>query len=304
MKLFQVRQCDIIGLFQAVGIRVRRYIVKKLKVRSLAVFFTACLMAGSSLWAQNAPAAKPYSLKDLNEQLVLATLWVQTSAEYRALCQQAYNAARIMLDKDLAEVKTDKKRIIIVDGDETTIQANEYEAYMIGKDLEYPTHWYDWVAGASGKAIPGAVEFLNYAASKGVETYYVTNRKIDLEYQGTLDNLKKLGYPFVDTEHVIYRQKGANDDKQPRQLALEEKHHLVLYVGDNLEDFPIDIFQKPIDERYRISDTHKDEWGKRYIVLPNPMYGAWEKAIKGNKKGLAAEEQDKLRKALLRQWKP
>ena len=278
--------------------------MKKCKVLYSAVFFAACLTVGFPVQAQTIPVEKPYSLKDLNEQLVMATLWVQTSAEYRALCQQAYNMARMMLDKDLAEVKTDKKRIVIVDGDETTIQANEYEAYMIGKDLEYPSQWYDWVASASGKAIPGAVEFLTYAASKGVETYYVTNRKVDLEYQGTLDNLKKLGYPSVDAEHVVYRQKGASDDKQPRQMALEEKYHLVAYVGDNLEDYPISIYQKPIEERYRISDAHKDEWGKRFIVLPNPMYGAWEKAIKDNKKGVPAEEQNKLRKALLRQWKP
>jgi len=59
---------------------------------------------------------------------------------------------------------------------------------------------------------------LNYAASKGVETYYFINRNIDSEYQGTLDNYKKLGFPFSDTEHVMYRQKGMSDDKQPRQL--------------------------------------------------------------------------------------
>ena len=279
-----------------------------LKFLSFFLLLMACLMAIDPacphVSAQSAPSKKAYTLKDLNEQLVMATLWVQVSAEYRALCLQAYNFARMTLDKDLAEVKTDKKRIIIVDTDDTTIQANEYEAYVIGKDLEYPSQWSNWVATAIGKAVPGAVEFLNYAASKGVEPYYVTNRKIDMEYQGTLDNLKKLGYPFVDTEHVIYRQKGANDDKQPRQLALEDKYHLVVYVGDNLEDFPIGIFQKSIDERYRISDAHKDEWGKRFIVLPNPMYGAWEKAIKDNKKGVPAEEQNKLRKALLRQWKP
>jgi len=63
------------------------------------------------------------------------------------------------VEKDLVDVKTDKKRIVIVDADDTTIQANEYEAYIIGQDVEYPTAWQDWVATASGKAIPGAVEF-------------------------------------------------------------------------------------------------------------------------------------------------
>ena len=272
--------------------------MRKSSIRRCAALFILCLLAVPTA------AENKYTLKDLNEQLVMATLYVQTSAEYRALCVQAYNVARMMLDKDLAEVKTDKKRIVIVDGDETTIQANEYEAAVIGKDMEYPSQWYDWVAGASGKAIPGAVEFLNYAASKGVETYYVTNRKIDKEYQGTLDNLKKLGYPYVDTEHVIYRQVGMNDDKQARQLALEAKYHLALYVGDNLDDFPANFYEKSIEERFKIADAVKDQFGKRFIVLPNPMYGSWERAIKNFKKGLSADEQDKQRKALLRKWAP
>jgi 5'-nucleotidase (lipoprotein e(P4) family) len=279
-----------------------------LKFLSFFLLLMACLMAIDPacphVSAQSAPSKKAYTLKDLNEQLVMATLWVQVSAEYRALCLQAYNFARMTLDKDLAEVKTDKKRIIIVDTDDTTIQANEYEAYVIGKDLEYPSQWSNWVATAIGKAVPGAVEFLNYAASKGVEPYYVTNRKIDQEYQGTLDNYKKLGCPFVDTEHVMCRQKGANGDKQARQIALEEKYHLVLYVGDNIEDFPVNIYGKSIEERYRIVESVKDEFGKRFIMLPNPMYGSWENAVKNFKKDLPAEEQNRLRKALLRQWRP
>ena len=273
-----------------------------------AGLLAASLMAVGSACAQGAapgaPSGKPYSLRDLNEQLVMATLWVQTSAEYRALCLQAYNAAKTMLDQDLSEVKTDKKRIIIVDGDETTIQTNAYQAYLSNHDLEYPSRWRDWVAAAGGAAVPGAVEFLNYAAARGVETYYVTNRKIGPEHQGTLDNLKKLGYPFVDSEHVSYRPQGADDDKQPRQLALEDKHHVVLYVGDNLDDYPANFFKKPIAERYRIAESLREEWGRRYIVLPNPMYGAWDNAIKDYQPGLPAEKQNRLRKSLLRQWQP
>src|SRR5208283_4552721 len=77
------------------------------------VLLAACGHADTQ--AAAAPAPK-YTLADLNEQLVLATLWVQTSSEYRALCYQAYNLAKMLVDQDLAQVKTDKKRIIIVDG--------------------------------------------------------------------------------------------------------------------------------------------------------------------------------------------
>lgn len=254
--------------------------------------------------APAAAAAQPqYTLKDLNEQLVMATLWVQTSVEYKALCQQVYNWVKVLVDKDLAEVKTDKKRIIIVDGDETTIQANTYEAFVIDKDQEYPTGWYEWVASATGEPIPGAVEGLNYAASKGVETYYVTNRKIDKEFQGTLDNLKKFGFPNVDAEHVVYRQVGQPDDKLQRQLDLEKKHHLVVYVGDDFNDFPLGTHKKSLDERSKAFAESKDKWGSRYLMLPNPMYGSWEKTLKNNQTPMPADEQNKMRRQYLRKWK-
>lgn len=35
---------------------------------------------------------------DLKEQLVMATLWIQTSAEFRALCYQSFNLAKMNLD--------------------------------------------------------------------------------------------------------------------------------------------------------------------------------------------------------------
>lgn len=247
---------------------------------------------------------KEYSLRDLNEQLIMATLWVQTSAEYQALCRQTYNAVRIALDKDLAEVKTDKKRIIILDGDETTLQANLYEAFIIDQNKEYPEGWYEWVADAKSAPIPGAAELLNYAASKGVEPYYVTNRKIDKEYQGTLDDLKKNGFPFPDAEHVVYRQVGQPDNKLQRQQDLAAKYHVVAYVGDDLNDFPLGTHGKTLEERNKAMEAVKDDWGRKYFMLPNPLYGSWEKTLKNNKVGLPAAEQNQIRRAYLRKWEP
>jgi hypothetical protein len=43
-----------------------------------------------------------YNTKDLNEQSVLGINWVQTSAEYRALCYQSFNLSKMNLDAFLA----------------------------------------------------------------------------------------------------------------------------------------------------------------------------------------------------------
>jgi predicted secreted acid phosphatase len=50
-------------------------------------------------------------------------------------------------------------------------------------------------------------------------------------------------------------------------------------IGDNLDDFS-DVFENaPIAQRYAETEKVRDLWGKRFIVLPNAIYGSWEKAI-------------------------
>jgi len=82
--------------------------------------------------------AQDYSLKDLNEQLVMGTLWYQKSAEMRALAYQAFNLAKLIFDLDLQKGASDKKRAVIVDVDETVLDNSPYEAGLIGIDTGYP----------------------------------------------------------------------------------------------------------------------------------------------------------------------
>ena len=69
-----------------------------------------------------------YTAKDLNEQLVLATLWMQTAAEYKALCYQAYSLGKMLIDKKLTEGISVKPLAIVVDCDEAIIDNSVYEA--------------------------------------------------------------------------------------------------------------------------------------------------------------------------------
>jgi len=49
---------------------------------ALALF---AILPGYLAFADDTPQA-PYTVKDLNEQMVMGLAWVQTSAEYRELC--------------------------------------------------------------------------------------------------------------------------------------------------------------------------------------------------------------------------
>src|SRR5206468_782645 len=77
-----------------------------------------------------------------------------------------------------------------------------YQAWMTLKGTSFdPKTWNAYVNTVTSQPIPGAVEFANYAASKGVKVFYVSNRTAE-EEPATRKNLEKLGFPMggdVDT---------------------------------------------------------------------------------------------------------
>ena len=101
------------------------------------------------------------------ENEVLAILWQQSSGEHRALCYQAYALARMLLDRDLHNHRLRMRRAIIVDLDETVWDTSSYEAMNVKLKRAYPEGWNEWMNSARATALPGAVEFLNYANSRG-----------------------------------------------------------------------------------------------------------------------------------------
>jgi 5'-nucleotidase (lipoprotein e(P4) family) len=226
-----------------------------------------------------------------NAYQIGATLWMQKSAEYRSLAYQAFNLARWQLDADLDKrnvkklPKAERKRprAIIVDIDETVLDNSPAQAAGIRTQTPFNSKdWTTWVEMRKAKAIPGAVEFLNYATSKGVKVFYISNRD-EAHKQATIDNLKAVGFHDISANNVLLRQKdakGANiSTKTPRREHVAASYRVVLVMGDNLDDFS-DVFeQKSVANRFAETDKIKTEWGKRWIVLPNAMYGTWENAI-------------------------
>jgi len=221
-----------------------------------------------------------------NAYQIGAILYQQRSGEYRALAYQAYNIARLRLDQDLDKKnvkrlpKTERKRprAIVVDIDETVLNnsaSNAYEAkYNI--PFNYPD-WYAWGEKREAKAVPGAVDFLNYAVSKGVKIFYISNRD-DVQGQATIDNLRKVVFNDVSADNVWLRVNKVST-KEPRRLAVAAKYRIVMLMGDNLDDFSGVFENKPTAERFAEVDKARDLFGKRFIALPNAMYGTWENAI-------------------------
>ena len=225
---------------------------------------------------------------------LLSTRWVQTSAEYTALALQAYALARRQLAQALADstwtaypAQADASDLarrppaVIVDVDETVLDNSPYQAWLVTTGRSFsPESWARWVRAAQAEPVPGAVAFVQEALRHGVQVFYVTNRTADLE-AATRRNLQAVGFPLPDTLDVILtrgeRPEWASSDKEPRRALLGRHYRILLQIGDQLGDFVSE--PETSTEAWRaLVLRHRTWWGTRWIVLPNPQYGAWQRA--------------------------
>ncbi len=243
--------------------------------------------------APRAEAPDTMAASDLAAHPTLfATLWQQTSAEYRAAAWQAYDEAREILPIALADSGwtaaveqeggdySGLPPAIVLDIDETVLDNSPQQARTIlaGGSFD-PEAWGAWVNEARAPAVPGAREFLAFADSLGVAVFYITNRDQPLE-EATRRNLQAEGLPLdpeVDTVLSRGEREGWGSDKTSRRAAIAERYRIVLLVGDDFNDFVSARF--PREERARLVEQYGDRWGDRWIMLPNPVYGSWEGAL-------------------------
>ncbi|HJT66788.1 MAG TPA: 5'-nucleotidase, lipoprotein e(P4) family [Pyrinomonadaceae bacterium] len=270
-------------------------------VRSLVL--TCLLFAPAGLLAQTpGPSMSRQTGPDLEYQ-VGSILWTQTSAEYRALAYQAFDLAKLRLDQALAKQKSGraargaKPMAIIVDVDETVLDNSRFQAELILRGVGYtPQAWQAWCDRAEAGAVPGAAEFLNYAAQRGVQTFYITNRR-QPEKAGTMTNLKNAGFPGVTEDTVMIRE-NASASKETRREKVRARYRVVMLVGDNLNDFSDNFSGKSIADRKAEVDRERAAFGSEYIVIPNPMYGDWESAVYGNQPLSESDRRTRRRETL------
>ena len=85
--------------------------------------------------------------------------------------------------------------------------------------------------------------------------------------------------------------KDKTSDKTARRNKVLETHNILMLLGDNLGDF--DHFFDIHDEAVRDQGVVRfaEEFGRRFIVLPNPNYGTWESAMDDGYIGLTEKDQ-------------
>lgn len=223
-----------------------------------------------------------------------ATLWVQTSAEYRAVTRSVYKAAldhlpALVADSARSAVLEQESGFeelpsaVILDVDETVLDNSPYQARLLVNGGSYDSDtWAAWVDERAARAVPGAIEFTNGASDLGITVFYVTNRRAAQE-QATRDNLAALGFPLrSDIDVILMRGEEPEWDgpKSGRRRVVASTHRVLMLVGDDLNDF-IDVEGLAIRERDQVEQRYGEYWGDRWRMIPNPTYGSWERALFG-----------------------
>ncbi len=259
-------------------------------VLGFLLLLTACTTA------RNTQQARPATATVVDGKL-FTSVFQYRAAEYKALCFQAYNLASLRL-ADAVRTETARPYAIITDIDETVLDNSRYQIDQVlqGKDYEAAS-WAAWTAQGIADTVPGAPAFLRYAASLGVQVFYITNRD-EKERTGTLANLQRYGLPNADNEHLILRQ-GASS-KEDRRRKLMERYNIALFIGDNLGDFNFAWDKKAPAERDAAVRQQADRFGSRYIIIPNPVYGDWEGALYQYRNDWTPAQKDSILRAALR----
>ncbi|MCI5119132.1 MAG: 5'-nucleotidase, partial [Candidatus Electrothrix sp. LOE1_4_5] len=188
---------------------------------------------------------------------------------------------------------------VIVDVDETLLDNSPLAARLILAEKEYdPQLWLEWVKESSAAPMPGAVSFIRFAKEKGVAVFYVTNRKIKNE---TVRNIKNVIDPDVQPEQVLCKEERPEwgSDKTSRRAFLAEKFRILLLIGDDYNDFSFLDKSSP-EERINKAVNQKKYWGRKWILISNPVHGSWKTALYGHDYSLTGEEKLKRKYQLLR----
>ncbi len=277
--------------------------------RLLAVFATATLLAGCATTPPQPgiPTTAPPSAATPNtvvtpaaDDNLNAVAWTQTAIEHDLIYVQTYRDARSQLltalhdphwdalgKSDRITPLTHLQPAVILDIDETVLDNSPYQARVVKSGGEFnEADWAAWCKEQNARALPGAVEFTQFAARHGIAVIYISNRARDLD-QATLANLRTVGFPvngpdvFLGLGTVLAGCAPAGTDKGCRRQLVGQHYRVLMQFGDQIGDF-INVTRNTATGRREAVAAYLPWIGTRWFVLPNPTYGSWEPALFNN----------------------
>jgi len=288
---------------------------------TLARIALASLLAGCAHAPEKsatAPVPPPPSGPAANDNLN-AVAWTQTAIEHDLIYSEVYRVAGEKLRAALddrnwdALPKRDRKQpvtptlkpAVIVDIDETVLDNSPYQARLVANGKAYDEFtWSEWCREERAKPLPGALEFAQGAAKRGVTVFYLSNRAQDLN-AATIGNLRADGFPvendgvFLGLGTIVDGCEQIGTEKGCRRALVGRTHRVLMQFGDQIGDF-VDVDANTPDGRRAAIEPYLGWIGERWFVLPNPTYGAWEPALFNNDWARPAAERRKAKMEALR----
>jgi 5'-nucleotidase (lipoprotein e(P4) family) len=263
-------------------------------MRRVWIYAAVCLSA-------SAAHAQDTGLEQLN-----ATLWMQTSPEYKANTEQVYRLAMERIANPapgtaaLEQVGAPPEQLarlptaVVLDLDETVLDNTVYQARLIRDKAIYDTKtWGEWVMAGQAEAVPGAREFIAAARRLGHTVFYVSNRDCTTPAAtatdpcpaktATMRNLLALGIDQkAEPDRMLLRgERPEWASKTQRRAFIATNYRIIALVGDDLGDF--------VDPKVFAGDRDRMDWrfGVNWFVLPNPIYGSWNNRFENHASRMA-----------------
>ncbi len=241
----------------------------------------ACRSAGPAAppvapGARGAAGKSTVPLPAVTAVIPSAIRWSRDSAEHEALFLEVYRAATARVERASA-TRVAGRWAVVLDADETVIDNSAYQLERARLGLPFdPASWRAWTARREAGPLPGARSFLTRVHELGGRVAIVTNRTT-IECPDTEAVFRANALPY---DVMLCMPDGGSGDKNLRFEALAAGTtaaglpplEIVAFVGDNVLDFPGQ------SQALRGRDEAAfAPFGERFFLLPNPMYGSWER---------------------------
>jgi len=274
-----------------------------MSVRLPAALATLLVLAGCTAAPTQptvAPSAPATTVSVAADDNLNAVAWSQTAIEHDLIYLQTYRDAQSRLitalkDKSWNALPKDDRihaanglpPAVVLDIDETVLDNSPYQARLIRSGGEYnEADWAAWCKEQTARALPGVVDFTQFAARHGIAVIYVSNRAKDLD-QVTLANLRKVGLPVSGPEAFLGLGTFVEDcdqigtEKGCRRQLISRHYRVLMQFGDQIGDF-VTVLANNAAGRDKAMADYLPWIGTRWFVLPNATYGAWEPALFNN----------------------
>lgn len=250
-------------------------------IRTACLAVATLLVAGCASSPSGKRALAPIDYSVVCQQLESsgkatgALRWFHVSAERRAAYEQVFRQAT---DRVAAQARSRPKGswAVVADLDETLLDNSKAECadQVQGVTTHDPDRWTQWVLSEKADAVPGAAAFAAAVHKLGGRLIVVSNREDVPHRAATASNLAKVG---IHVDVLLLAKDRTDLDKNSRFRLIEEvgvasarlpAQKVLAYIGDNIKDFP---YLSQVD----IGDA--GQFGTRYFLLPNPVYGSWQR---------------------------